>query len=500
MITSIIVVVLLTAITVGVPAIWLLQNQLEQQAWSQVEQGQRTVISLYAAKYREVQNLALLTAQRPTLQTLIAQKDYATLTDYLKTLRIGANVDLIEICLSDQTITAPESYIPACSNKSVEGYYVHAIIPSDEAWMIARSPIEDSTMMGEVIIGVRLSDEFAIDMRDQTGLEHSLCIQNKSIATSFQLSTGSLSDLKYCITENEDLVSHFTFNLDAIPYYAAYIPLNESGLNAAVALNISEISTAQNQLVSWMTVAMLGVAAAGSGLGVLLARRISHPLVQLSESAASFSLGDLESPVITETRIREITQVAKALDSSRIDLLATLTSLETEKDWSENLLASIVEGIITLDGDNRITFFSHGAERISGWSATDVIGRLADDVFRLVESDKPFSSILPSLPEGRQKADVLLSDDRVASLAITSAKLTRSGEKDPEVALVFRDISEEEAVHRLLGQFIANIAHEFRTPLSALEASIELLLDQAPDLSLNELGELYISLHLGILG
>jgi len=500
MITSIIVVVLLTAITVGVPAIWLLQNQLEQQAWSQVEQGQRTVISLYAAKYREVQNLALLTAQRPTLQTLIAQKDYATLTDYLKTLRIGANVDLIEICLSDQTITAPESYIPACSNKSVEGYYVHAIIPSDEAWMIARSPIEDSTMMGEVIIGVRLSDEFAIDMRDQTGLEHSLCIQNKSIATSFQLSAGSLSDLKYCIIENEDLVSHFTFNLDAIPYYAAYIPLNESGLNAAVALNISEISTAQNQLVSWMTVAMLGVAAAGSGLGVLLARRISHPLVQLSESAASFSLGDLESPVITETRIREITQVAKALDSSRIDLLATLTSLETEKDWSENLLASIVEGIITLDGDNRITFFSHGAERISGWSATDVIGRLADDVFRLVESDKPFSSILPSLPEGRQKADVLLSDDRVASLAITSAKLTRSGEKDPEVALVFRDISEEEAVHRLLGQFIANIAHEFRTPLSALEASIELLLDQAPDLSLNELGELYISLHLGILG
>jgi len=112
MITSFIVVVMLTAVTVGVPAIWLLQNQLEQQAWSQVEQGQRAVISLYAAKYLEVQNLAILTAQRPTLRALLEQKDFAELTEYLKTLQNGANVDLIDVCTSQQIVTASQSYIP----------------------------------------------------------------------------------------------------------------------------------------------------------------------------------------------------------------------------------------------------------------------------------------------------------------------------------------------------------------------------------------------------
>jgi signal transduction histidine kinase len=68
------------------------------------------------------------------------------------------------------------------------------------------------------------------------------------------------------------------------------------------------------------------------------------------------------------------------------------------------------------------------------------------------------------------------------------------------VALVFRDVSEEEAVHRLMGHFMANVAHEFRTPLSALAASVELLLDQAPDLTPAELEELLTSLHLGVLG
>jgi signal transduction histidine kinase len=47
---------------------------------------------------------------------------------------------------------------------------------------------------------------------------------------------------------------------------------------------------------------------------------------------------------------------------------------------------------------------------------------------------------------------------------------------------------------------LANIAHEFRTPLSALEASIEILLDQASDLTTDELNELHTSLHLGALG
>jgi signal transduction histidine kinase len=51
-----------------------------------------------------------------------------------------------------------------------------------------------------------------------------------------------------------------------------------------------------------------------------------------------------------------------------------------------------------------------------------------------------------------------------------------------------------------MGHFLANVSHEFRTPLSALAASAELLRDQAPELSPAELQELLVSLHLGIIG
>jgi signal transduction histidine kinase len=67
------------------------------------------------------------------------------------------------------------------------------------------------------------------------------------------------------------------------------------------------------------------------------------------------------------------------------------------------------------------------------------------------------------------------------------------------MALVLRDISNEEVMRRLLGEFLANISHEFRTPLAAQAASIELMLDQLPDLNQAELRELMTSVQLGVL-
>ena len=502
MIIAFIGIVILTSATVGIPAIWLLQNQLDRQAWAQVEQGQRVTTALYTSQSKEVLNLATLIAQRPTLQKLVGQNDVASLSNYLVTLQNSASLDKIVICdPNDQLVAATDSQISASVCKTWKtGNYQHDL-PHQQVCLTAHQPIENSAgYLGEAFVCRNLDDDFATQLRDETGLEHILWVDESPFSTSF---SGGISSLEFVQSHTADLNEHRSqrfFELKGTPYYAAYIPLDQSWLKAEIVLDVNDIVSTRTRLVGILIASILGISLVGSTLGVLLARRISHPLIQLSQSAASFSLGDLKSPVKTDTRLREITQVAKTLESARVDLLATLTSLQNERDWSEHLLASIVEGIITLDEKGHITFFSHGAERVTGWNSEEVIGHLIDDVFVITGSNKPFSSILSAVPGDRQKIDVFLADNRVASLAMTSAQLSRSGEGVAEIALVFRDISEEEAVHRLLGQFLANVAHEFRTPLSALEASIELLLDQASGMSPTELHELYTSLHLGILG
>lgn len=506
MILSFVVLVLLTAFAVGLPAILLIRDQLERQAWAQVEQGRRATQALYEARHGEIRSLATLTAQRPTLRQLLVEEDPAALETYLRTLRAGVGLDVVLICDSEQRPIVQEGELVAetlCTANAEGGFHVVSADSTPQAWLFATHPIDDAAGSGEigfsVIVGIALDDAFVAHLRDQTGLEHTVLVDGEPVATSL---TGGTTPYESCRPVGSAAAEggcQVTFTRDGAPYYAVRVRLSELGLEAEAALPVSDVVTTERRL-AWMLVgSILVVAIVGSGVGGVLARHIGRPLARLSDAAAALSKGDLSSPVTVEASVREVALVAEALEGARTDLERTLDQLRQEKAWSDHLLEAIVEGIVTLDSDGRIAFFSHGAERVTGWKREQVIGVSCNEIFQPLETDEPFTRLIPP-PGRRQRIAVELRDGHQAVLAITVAPLLPSEGGDAQVAMVFRDVSEAEAIHRLLGHFLANVTHEFRSPLAAVAASVELLLDQAPDLGAAELSELLTSLHLGVVG
>lgn len=496
MILSSVALVLLTAVAAGLPAVWLIRDQLAHQAWAQLEQGSLAAQALYEARQNELQSLATLTAQRPTLRELLAQGEQEALLAYLRTLQEGSGLDLVLVCEVGQVIAQAGEAAPddLCATDGFSGYYIAPLDPLPQAWLLAAHSLDGGAEgpAGAVVVGLVMDDRFALQMSHQTGLEHTLLVAGQPVATSSPPRRALLVSAP--VTTSQD-----TFEVEGHPYYAAYLPLDGSGLQAEVALEVSGISDTQRRLVWTLAGSILVVALVASLLGTYLARRIGRPLSRLADAAGIMSKGDLNSPLAIETGVREVALVAQALEGARTDLKRTLAELRREKAWIDHLLEAIVEGIVTLDRHGHITFFSHGAERITGWPRKEVIGRSCDQVFKPLDTDAPFSELIPA-PGRREKILVELRDRRQAILAITGARLLPPEGGAARVALVLRDVSETEAIHRLLGHFLANVAHEFRTPLSALAASVELLMDQAPDLSAAELDELLTSVHLGVLG
>lgn len=496
MLLSLVALVLLTASAAGLPAIWLIRDQLGRQAWAQVEQGRLTAQALYEARQYELQSLATLTAQRPTLHELLSEKEQDPLSAYLHTLQEGSGLDLVLVCASDRAVAQAGEAIPEdlCGREEQIGFYTSAVDSAATVWLLAAHPLDGETKESAeaVIVGMALNDRFAAQMSAQTGLEHTLLLNGQPIATS--------SPLRRALPSSPNKGSpRGTFDVDGHPYYAAYLALDAIGLRAEVALEVSSIASTQRRLVWALAGTILAVAVVASLLGTYLARRIGRPLSRLADAAGIMSKGDLDSPLTIEPGIREVALVAQALEGTRSDLKRSLAELRREKAWTDHLLEAIVEGIVTLDPRGHVTFFSNGAVRITGWRRDEVLGQSCDRVFKPLETDAPFSQLMPA-PGRRVKIPMELRDGRQVILAITGARLLPLEGEAARVALVFRDISEEEAIHRLLGHFLANVAHEFRTPLSALAASVELLLDQAPDLSAVELHELLGALHLGVLG
>ncbi|RPI30026.1 MAG: sensor histidine kinase, partial [Chloroflexota bacterium] len=498
--------VVLTALAVGLPSIWLIRNQLDRQAWSLLEQGSSTTRALYEARQSELLNLAILIAQRPTLVSLVGEGSASETGAYLETLRLGAGLDVILLCSPGSQAMAQaggEAPGDVCTVNTNEVFYRVEKTPALQAWILASQPVLEAQPGTRVVAGYALGDRFVRQMRSQTQLEHTLLNDGEIIATSFESGLAAWDAMRTSrpastLQTAGQETGRSRFSLDDELYYSLDVSLNGEGLANMVSLPVGEIAGTQRQLTMAIAGSIAGVSVLCFIIGSLLAGRISRPLSRLEKAARALRKGDLTKPVGVDLRVSEVSQVAYALEDARIALHHSLNEMRREKDWTDHLLEAIVEGIVTLDQRGQITYFSPGAERITGWKKENATGLLCDEVFRLAEEGETFSSRMPAAGK-RQKMVIAMPDGRQVTLAVTGARLAPPEAGRARVALVLRDVSDEEALHRLLGDFLANVAHEFRTPLSALAASMELLLYQLPDLTLDDLNSLLDSVRLGVL-
>jgi len=505
-----VVLILLVSLAVGIPAIWLVREQLDRLAWTLVIQASHTTKALLAAHQSELDNLAILTAQRPTLSTLLETGDQSQLLPYLNILREGAGLDLVLLCApSGGTLTpistsrSALSEIPehACQAATISHVYRSppGLDPPGWLWDAESLPGQPGIT---VVVGDRLDEAFLEKLSDQTGVELVFTINGQPLVGTllFDPSLWEEVEVDASMIANPPGASISTgiFILNGSLHYAAKTAYGDTGLEILVSEPTKNIAVVQSRLTWSMVGGIVVVILLSSILGYVFTKRISQPLDRLRESANALRRGNLEDPIRPDSRVREVAQVAFALEDARIALRHSLEQLRLEKAWGDHLLESVVEGIITLDRQNRVTFFSQGAERITGWKSDLALQKSIDEIFRLPEDSERFSQRLP-VPGRKQEIVKVQVNGRPISLAITGARLAPTEAGNANLALVLRDVSNEEAIRRLLGDFLANITHELRTPLTAQAVSIELLLDQLDELDSGELRELLTAHHLGVL-
>jgi signal transduction histidine kinase len=317
---------------------------------------------------------------------------------------------------------------------------------------------------------------------------------------------------------------------EKVMYYVIAFPITRAdaatSLWAEVALPVNDLYAIENQamlilIASTSIVMILGILG-----GIWYARRLTTPLRQLTSAAEKISRGDLATRVPAQSGPIEVITLTAALQKSQDTMLQTLNELAQARDWLDTLVQSIVEGVVTYDAAGRVTFLNQTAAALTHLSAEDALGRHINELFRLAEDGG--AQFLEHMPARGGKARVTIvktagesrsprfvsrpgqpSPRRIGAstapatktiLEITGAQLPGPMGAPPQTALVLRDITAEETLRHLRSYFLANITHEFRTPLSTLNASLELLMDEAETLSPAEIRELLKPVHLSLLG
>jgi two-component system, OmpR family, phosphate regulon sensor histidine kinase PhoR len=207
-------------------------------------------------------------------------------------------------------------------------------------------------------------------------------------------------------------------------------------------------------------------------IALLFSFRMLSPIRRLAVFTGKLRTGQVSDALRIESR-DEIGELAENVNGLVTAMREKIRRADEEKRKLEAVFSGMSEGIMVLNAENRIESVNRGMEEMTGRPAGDLVGGTILEAFRNVE--------LHDLLEKFRKnetvvcAEVDLEDDRPATMDVTISGVQGVAGGERKTMLVFHDVTRLKKLERIRTDFVANVTHEIRTPLTAIIGFAETL-------------------------
>ena len=284
-------------------------------------------------------------------------------------------------------------------------------------------------------------------------------------------------EIARALTGVAGVASRFSNTLQRNMLYVAVPVMIEGRVTAVVrvARPMTAVEAALSSFYWRLAIGGLVVAALAAIVSVFALRRFTRPMKALQDGAERIAAGAMETRLpLADTE--EIAALAEAMNSMAAQLDVRIRTITQQRNEQEAILAGMSEGVIALDAEDRIVSLNRSAARLLNISPEAAMGQ---SVFAAVR----ISALHDLITRATEGAKVTEAEFTVQGpetrhvLARASALHGAAGRAG--VVLVFSDITRLIQLENMRRDFVANVSHELKTPITAIRGSVETLLDGA---------------------
>jgi signal transduction histidine kinase len=493
-------IVLLVGGGISYSAIGMLRDLADEQGKARVQLAGAMAREDLRRMVEDAGTAARVLAEQPTLQRLLAQGRTDAIPSILRRACETAGMDACAIYSGTQLLTQsgpPLDWLGIVTDSTEQGATFMALPANIRLPVLGAYASLGDTEGTRVFVVRLLNDKLARTLSQQVGLDVKLIdyrsFTNDPVNAFTPLYSAALADGRSGVQR-----------INAQAVYASAVPVFASTGEAIALIEVllptAAIDTSSGHLIHKLLVTAAILAVLAIFAGVILSELIAGPVKALTDAAVRLGQGDF-STSIPPGGAAEVGALARTMEDMRrnlVDLTGTLRRREAE---AQAVLGGIVEGVYAVDKDRVIRYLNPQAARLLGMTPEQAVGRFCGDVLRPRDEDgrRPCDFKCPILQARNDNSAKAIEQLQVAATGARTTVITSSGIVDGLQVQVIRDETDLEAVRRARDSVLANISHEFRTPLAAQLASIELLLEGLDTLEPAQLKELVMSLERGAL-
>ncbi|MDY0306626.1 MAG: ATP-binding protein [Desulfovibrio aminophilus] len=209
-------------------------------------------------------------------------------------------------------------------------------------------------------------------------------------------------------------------------------------------------------------------------LSWLLTRSLTRSVRSVAERAKAIGAGRYQDRLWAPPR-GEFRPLAEAVNAMAASIELHVSTIETQKEQLKAMFEGLSEGVMVLDCQGRLLTFNRAMHEIIPLPLT-APGKTVLELTRRVELQDAVLRVLAASEDRREELDLELPGDRQLRVSVVPF-VEPAGRR---VVLVFHDVSALRRGERALRDFVTNVSHQLRTPLTSIRGYAETLRDAPP--------------------